>query len=303
MVTIEKTAWGGWPNCYRLSNGEVELIVTTDVGPRIMRYAFVGGPNVFLEIPAELGGSGEPDFRPRGGHRLWCAPEQYPLSWAPDNVPVEVRVPGGNTIELAAPPEPLSGLRKTLLIRLASVGTSVMVLHRLENTLAWNIETAAWTLSMMAAGGAGISGFPPRGTHPEMLAPKNPLVMWAFTDFSDPRWTLTKKYVVLRQDAAHPSPMKTGLFNEKTWGAYLLGDHLFLKQYAANPAVRYPDMGCSFEIFANGTTLELETLGPLTTLAPGASLEHGERWTLVRGAGHPGKWTDAAVDRLVGRLL
>ena len=38
---------------------------------------------------------------------------------------------------------------------------------------------------MMAQGGHGIHGFPPRGTHPEMLAPTNPLVMWAFTNLAD----------------------------------------------------------------------------------------------------------------------
>jgi hypothetical protein len=45
-VHIEKVSWGGWPNCYKISNGEVELIVTSDVGPRIMRYGFVGGQNL-----------------------------------------------------------------------------------------------------------------------------------------------------------------------------------------------------------------------------------------------------------------
>ena len=30
-VKIEKTAYDNWPNCYRISNGEVELIVTTDI--------------------------------------------------------------------------------------------------------------------------------------------------------------------------------------------------------------------------------------------------------------------------------
>ena len=42
-VKVEKTAYAGWPNCYRITNGEVELIVTTDVGPRVIRYGFVGG--------------------------------------------------------------------------------------------------------------------------------------------------------------------------------------------------------------------------------------------------------------------
>jgi len=50
-VTIEKTSYKGWPNCYRITNGTVELIVTGDVGPRIIRYAFTGGPNLFKEFP------------------------------------------------------------------------------------------------------------------------------------------------------------------------------------------------------------------------------------------------------------
>ena len=46
---IEQLSWGGWPHCYRLSNPEIELILTADVGPRVIRCGFVGGPNVFKE--------------------------------------------------------------------------------------------------------------------------------------------------------------------------------------------------------------------------------------------------------------
>src|SRR5689334_6210153 len=81
-INIEKIQYRGWPNCYRISNGEVELVVTTDVGPRIMRYGFVGGPNVFKEFEEQMGKSGEPTWQPRGGHRLWIAPEDPVLSYA-----------------------------------------------------------------------------------------------------------------------------------------------------------------------------------------------------------------------------
>ena len=54
-VKIEKTAWKGWPNCYRIANGEVELIVTTDVGPRVISYAFAGGKNLFKEFAPQIG--------------------------------------------------------------------------------------------------------------------------------------------------------------------------------------------------------------------------------------------------------
>jgi hypothetical protein len=40
---IENVSYGGWPNCLRIANDEVELIVTTDVGPRVIRYGFIGG--------------------------------------------------------------------------------------------------------------------------------------------------------------------------------------------------------------------------------------------------------------------
>jgi hypothetical protein len=58
-VKIEKTAYGGWPNCYRMTNGEVELIATTDVGPRVIRFGYVGGQNLFVEFKDQLGKSGE----------------------------------------------------------------------------------------------------------------------------------------------------------------------------------------------------------------------------------------------------
>ena len=48
-VLIENTDFQGWPHSYRISNGTVEAIVTGDVGPRVMRYGFVGGQNLFKE--------------------------------------------------------------------------------------------------------------------------------------------------------------------------------------------------------------------------------------------------------------
>ena len=54
-VKVEKISYKGWPNCYRVSNGEVELVVTGDIGPRIMRYGFVGGQNLFKEFAEQMG--------------------------------------------------------------------------------------------------------------------------------------------------------------------------------------------------------------------------------------------------------
>jgi hypothetical protein len=125
--------------------------------------------------------------------------------------------------------------------------------------------------------------------------------MSAFTDLSDPRWKFTKKYLMLRQDPKNPVPQKLGSFNVNTWGAYLLGSDLFIKRYQADASKKYADMGCSFETFTNADFLELETLGPLSTVPPGGSAEHIERWTLHRNI-QIREWSDAELDRVVAPL-
>src|SRR5260370_20442348 len=76
-VKVEETAYKGWPHCWRVTNGEVELIVTADVGPRIIRYGFVSGQNLFKEFPDQLGKTGEKGFQLRGGDRVWKAPRDH----------------------------------------------------------------------------------------------------------------------------------------------------------------------------------------------------------------------------------
>jgi hypothetical protein len=277
---IEPISYAGWPNCYRLSNGETELIVTTDVGPRVIRYGFVGGQNLFAEIADQLGKSGESSWIMRGGHRLWAAPEVMPDTYALDNGPVKPTILQ-DTISLLQPVEPETGLQKEIALSYESSG-SISVTHRIANRGKQSRCLAPWALSQMAPGGIGMATFPPRGSHHEQLLPTNPLVMWAYTNFSDKRWLFTHKYVILRHDPTDPSPQKTGLFNSDTRAAYLLGSDLFIKRSQADPNAQYPDFHCSFEIFTNGVFLELETLGPLLDLAPGATLEHVERWSLHR---------------------
>ena len=302
MVIIEQVAYGGWPNCFRVSNGEVELILTSDVGPRIMRFGFAGGQNLFKEFEGQMGTSGEPKWVPRGGHRLWIAPEDPVKSYSPDNEPVAVRV-DRDTIYATQAVDAETGIQKRITVRMVDTGSGVEVVRRLRNAGADPYELAPWSLTMMAQGGYGIHGFPPRGTDPEMLAPTHPLVMWAFTDLADARWRLSKKYLVLRQDQFNAVPQKLGSYNAKTWGAYLLNGELFVKRYeAAAPPQAHPDLGCSFETFTNADMLELETLGPVTRLAPGESVTHTERWSLHRGV-RIEKWTDEELDSVISGLL
>ncbi|HUK19917.1 MAG TPA: hypothetical protein VLW65_26030 [Bryobacteraceae bacterium] len=300
-VRVEKINYKGWPNCYRISNGEIEAVVTGDVGPRVIRLGFVGGQNLFKEFSDQIGKTGEPAFQLRGGHRLWKAPEDPVASWAPDNVPVEITVTKSGVVAME-PVEPLTKLQKEIAVEMADTGTSLTVRHRLINHGLFPLEYSAWGLTMMAPGGTAITGFPPRGKHPQQLEATNPLVMWAYTDLSDPRWKFTRKYMMLRQDPANAEAQKLGLFNRKTWVAYVLNGEMFLKQTVADPALPYPDFGCSFETFTNNEFLEIETLSPLTKVPPAGSVSHVEHWSVHRGISLPG-FTEAELDRVIQPLL
>ena len=85
---MEKVTCLGLPNCLRLANGDAEIVVTTDVGPRIVRYARAGGENVLGEFPDAAKATSLGEWKPWGGHRLWAAPEAVPRTYYPDNGPV-----------------------------------------------------------------------------------------------------------------------------------------------------------------------------------------------------------------------
>src|SRR5260221_6880448 len=89
-VKVEKVDYKGWHKCYRVSNGEVELIVTGDVGPRIIRFGFIGGQDPFQKIPGQAGQSRPENYQPPGGDRVWQKPEDGKANPARDNMQREI---------------------------------------------------------------------------------------------------------------------------------------------------------------------------------------------------------------------
>lgn len=295
MATVKQTAYGGWSKCVQVSNGIIDLVITAEVGPRIIRVGFVGGDNLFYEDPAGLGKTGGGEWRIYGGHRLWHAPEVEPRTYYPDNVPVQIEEKG-EFVRVIQPIEETTRIQKAMDITLSSDAAHVRVVHRLTNHNPWAVEFAPWALSVMAAGGVGIFPMPPRGPHPQNLLPVNSMTLWAFTDMSDPRWTWGRRYILLRQDSSR-GPQKVGFDLRDGWVGYVNKGCLFLKRFERDLNATYADMGCNVETFTNEVMLEVETLGPLAKVEPSASVEHVEHWFLFRDVAAPSD--DASVEKNV----
>jgi len=278
-MKLDTVTYHGWARTLRLSNSFAELLVTTDVGPRILSYRTAqGGDNVLKNFDEQMGGAGEADWRIRGGHRLWLAPEDEVLSYHIDNGPVLWNEdPGTGEVLIESLQEAPHRIRKTLGVLLDDNSSRVTLRHTAANEGDYPVTIATWALSVMAPGGLEIIPQPPLGEHPRDLLPNRGMVLWPYTDLSDPRLTFGTRFWMLRQ-AEDYLPIKLGLAHREKWIAYVLNDSLFIKTFAYEPNAAYPDGGCNFETFSNTEMLEVESLGPLTTLAPGEATTHFETW-------------------------
>jgi hypothetical protein len=298
---IEECDFNGIPACRRLSNGEVEAIVTTSFGPRILFYGPVGGENILAELPGESVMTELGEFRPWGGHRLWAAPEVMPRTYAPDDRPVEVAVDDEYAINLVGAVEESTGIQKSLYLRIDPEGTGLTVLHGITNRSMWDIELAPWALTILKGGGRVILPQEPYRAHSEYLLPARPLVLWHYTDLSDSRWKIGPKFIQLATDAGKPEPQKIGIANHQGWGAYLFDGTLFVKRFVYRDWMHYPDFGSNTETYTAGTFIELESLGPLDILAPGDTAEHVEVWSLFERVGNPE--TEIEIEEVLGAVF
>ena len=120
-------------DCVRLNNDSIELLVTQSVGPRIIRLSFLGGKNLFAELPdLELDCPGKDEkLILYGEHRLWHAPQVEERTYLPDNQSVEVEAIE-NGLKVIQSIEPETGIQKSMQITLPDNGPSVVVDHSLK---------------------------------------------------------------------------------------------------------------------------------------------------------------------------
>ena len=278
-MSYHKVSYLGLPNCLRMTNGDAEIIVTTDVGPRVLRYGIPGQSNLFGEYPDLVTASPLGDWKPYGGHRLWAAPESMQTSYAPDNLPIQWEAEGDRSLRLLQPVD-AAGLQKQMTVRLAERGTCVEVEHAITNCNAWTIQIAPWSITVHTEGTIILPREPFR-SHDECVVPSQPLTLWYFTDLRDPRLQLGSRYLMVGADRALTAPQKIGLCNKQGWCGYHRGKVLLIKRFRYEPDAFYPDCGSNNEAYVAGSYMETELLGPLRLLAQNETVLLKECWQLV----------------------
>ena len=289
MACAEIERYLSYGRALRLSSGSLEAIVTLDVGPRIMHVSLPGGPNMFADecgLKEDL-----PDgsvYRYLGGHRVWHSPEAFPRSYATDDHPLERYELFDDGVLLVQAEEPWTHIAKSIEVRFAA--GSIAVTSSLTNKGAWPIEMAVWSLFLGAPNGRLILPVVQRNAG---LLPNAHYALWSYARLDDPRVHWGQRYVVLDHDAANDAAFKLGYANEAGWLAYLNNGCCLVKRFRHEPGASYPDGGCSAEAYTAGWGIDIESLSPLQSVAPGKTISHTEEWSVFACPVRPSTDDDA----------
>lgn len=274
---MKKCTVGIHKGCIELGNDNLRVAVTTQVGPRIISCCIGKDSkfNHFVVLPPEPMPKPANGFTLYGGHRLWHSPEECPRSYEPDNMPVQVK-DCDTGVEFTMEADLFTGMSKKILVEPLSNGL-IMVTHTIENCGMFPVEIAPWALSMMAPGGKVII---PQGREPEgyPYAADRHLALWAYTDLKDPRLELGHDYIFVHHDAKSKKSLKIGFNDACGWIAHVNNGQALVKYFEYDENCTYPDGGCTVECYTCDKFTEMETLGPLDTVAPGECLQHIEYW-------------------------
>lgn len=279
-MTMTTTRYAGH-EAVELEAGAVRVAVTTSVGPRVLALLAGDEANAFVELPEmTLPCPGSDAMHLRGGHRLWAAPEDPRVTYRPDDDPVFIEViPGG--ARLTTEPDPVAGTSRELSI-VVSGPERLALDYRVVNTSQQPQRLAAWAITMMAPLGRAWLPLLTDDFDPSGVQAQRNIVLWPYARTDDPRFVLTDAAIELRADVIAregiTGSFKVGASLRRGWMAHWRQGVLFVKRAAHDESLVYTDMGASGQIYSHPDFTEIETLGPLTDLAPGEAASHHEDW-------------------------
>lgn len=262
-----------------LAAAGARLVVVHDVGPRIAWFGPARGDNLLFWDTAGTHARGS--WRLRGGHRLWLTrplADETEETYTPDNEPCRVRRLRDG-VEVTAPPD-ASRLVKRLTIR-ARDG-AFRVEHALTNAGDMLWSGGIWGLTCTRPRRGTTYGIPlGAGGDWDVFAIVVPRRWGGHSSrVADPQLRFTEACLVLR-----PGGRESKRMVQAPRGLIGMTDPSqrvsFVKHAAYDAAAAYPlGTNIAYYLGEKNFMVEMETMGPIRQLLPGATMVHVETWSL-----------------------
>jgi hypothetical protein len=281
-VSVERIPYHGWPGCYLISNGSVEAVVVPAIG-RVMQLRLANeADGAFWEnraLDGQLHDAGSNDWINFGGDKCWPSPQtvwtgQQGRDWPPpaafDARPAEA-VAGERGVVVTSPIDPGFGIQIVRHVELDAGQPIMRISTEYRKLIGGAVRVGIWTVTQLQ--------------EPEQVC----ILLAAKSRFpAGYLRLLAAEPADLKIDgrllsfARHPrQSVKVG-----TDGSSLawVGRTCVVRIDAEVGPGEYPDGGCVTEVYTNPDPLkyvELETLGPLTTMSAGDRIEQTTVYTVM----------------------
>ena len=120
-MSLQTIEYRGWKDCLLLDNGDIELVVSVGLGPRVLSFKRKDGANFFKNFDDQMANISQDTWQSYGGHRLWHAPEVWTRTYYPDVQPVKYEW-DGSRLTLTCETETVSRLQKEIVIDFTTDG-------------------------------------------------------------------------------------------------------------------------------------------------------------------------------------
>lgn len=272
----------GYTNCVLLQNETTRVVLCHQAGGRVLEYSLHGRNSLWLD-PQQQGWVLRPDVPAPDlcGGRFDIGPEMIiPRRAALWLGAWRAELIGPRTARLTSEEDPATGVQLVREFKLDATGSRLWCTQTIKNVSQRNTAWCHWSRTLALGGGIAIVPLTPPSRFPQGYVRYDPGNLINFKP-GDPN--IREREGFLEVVGAPKSP-KLGMDSQAGWLAYAIPNNLlFVKRFPVYPDRVYNEVAAlTISIwYDRDVRCELEPIGPMEKLAPGASAAFTEEWELA----------------------
>lgn len=253
-----------------VSDGENDIAVTLDYGPRIVSVANRNGKSMIYNDVDDV-------YCRCHGHKMRLTLERSTNGVYCDDLPVRYSPMSDGVRFVQTITDPIA-LELYMDVVPSSETGGIMIVHSVLNKSNEDCKLSIYTETPFKPEGFV---FVPQSNVPESEKPARVLTLWHGVKWTDPRLYIGDQYVfVSPTNDTILHRLKTGSNNTAGWCGCTSGNSSFIIRYVHSRSALYPFSSCSSFATSCSDYMSIQTTSPFYRIAPGETARHVENWIM-----------------------